>query len=75
MKTKTTYSQFDLKKGICKCCGENSNKILIDDGRCTNCVEEEKFFEQIMRNKTKKYKLLKSIGSLALINLITTGYN
>ncbi len=53
MKTKIPYSGFDLKKGKCKCCGEKSNKILIDDGRCTDCIEEENFFEQIMRKRNK----------------------
>jgi hypothetical protein len=49
MKTETTYSDFDLKKGKCKCCGEKSNEILIDDGRCIDCIEEEKFFEETMK--------------------------
>jgi hypothetical protein len=51
MKTETTYSQFGLKKGKCKCCGEKSNEILIGDGRCIDCIEEEKFIEETMRDQ------------------------
>ena len=39
----TTYSDFDLESGICTCCNEESEEILIDDGRCIDCIEEEKF--------------------------------
>jgi hypothetical protein len=46
----TTYSEFDLKKGKCTCCGERSNEILISDGRCIDCIEEEKFIEQTMKD-------------------------
>jgi hypothetical protein len=49
MITETTYSEFDLTTGICKCCGEESNEILIDDGRCVDCIEEQKFIEQTMK--------------------------
>ena len=54
MKTETTYSAFDLKKGKCKCCGERSNEILIDDGRCVDCIEEEKFIDKTMSNMETK---------------------
>jgi len=50
MITETTYSQFDLEKGKCTCCGEKSNEILIGDGRCTDCIEEQKFFEETMKD-------------------------
>lgn len=49
MITETIYSDFDLKKGICKSCQEPSNEILIGDGRCIDCIEEEKFFEETMK--------------------------
>jgi len=49
MKTETAYSDFDLEKGKCTCCGEESNEILIDDGRCVDCIEEEKFIELTMK--------------------------
>jgi predicted ATP-dependent serine protease len=54
MKSSAIYSESDLKKGKCKCCGEKSDKILIDDGRCADCIEEETFFEQIMSKRIKK---------------------
>lgn len=50
MKTETTYVESDLEKGKCSCCGEKSAEILIDDGRCIDCIEEEKFFEKTMKN-------------------------
>ena len=49
MKTETSYSAFDLEKGKCKCCGEQSKEILIDDGRCVDCIEEEKFIDLTMK--------------------------
>lgn len=45
MITETTYSEFDLTTGICTCCSEKSDEILIGDGRCIDCIEEEKFIE------------------------------
>lgn len=51
MKTETTYSKFDLKKGKCTSCGEKSNEILIEDGRCIDCIEEEKFIQETMKPK------------------------
>jgi len=58
MKTETTYSDYDLKKGKCRSCGELSNEILIDDGRCIDCIEEQKFFEETMnpRNNCSNHK-------------------
>lgn len=49
MKTETNYSQFDLKKGKCISCGEKSDEILIGDNRCIDCIEEEKFIEETMK--------------------------
>jgi hypothetical protein len=49
MKTETVYSEFDLKIGKCKCCGEKSNEILIGDGRCIDCIEEQKFIDETMK--------------------------
>ena len=57
MKPATTYSESNLKKGKCECCGETSDTIVQDDGRCIDCIEEENFFEQIMR-KGKKHKIM-----------------
>lgn len=49
MITETTYSEIELEKGKCTCCGELSNEILIDDGRCIDCIEEEKFYDETMK--------------------------
>lgn len=50
MITTTTYSEHDLKKGKCTSCGEKSKQILINDGRCVDCIEEQKFYEKTMKN-------------------------
>lgn len=44
----TIYSIYDLEEGICTCCSEESEEILIDDGRCIDCIEEQKFYELTM---------------------------
>ena len=49
MMEETTYSPAELKKGRCKSCGEKSNEIVIGDGRCVECIEEEKFFNETMK--------------------------
>jgi hypothetical protein len=49
MYTETTYNANDLEKGQCSCCSEESEEILIGDGRCIDCIEEEKFFEMTMK--------------------------
>lgn len=47
--TETTYSPLELEKGKCKCCLEKSNEILIGDGRCVDCIEEENFYNNTMK--------------------------
>jgi len=49
MFTETIYTPFDLEHGECSSCGEISDDILIDDGRCIYCIEEQKFFEETMK--------------------------
>lgn len=49
MENITTYSEIDLKKGKCTSCSEKSKEILIDDGRCIDCIEADKFFEETMK--------------------------
>ena len=49
MKTEITYSEFDLESGVCTSCSEQSDEILIGDGRCVDCIEEQKFFEESMK--------------------------
>ena len=50
MITETTYSEYELHTGICRCCGEWSDEILNGDGRCVDCIEEEKFYEMTMKD-------------------------
>lgn len=49
MITETTYPEFELEKGKCTYCEKKSNEILIDDGRCVDCIEEEKFYNETMK--------------------------
>ena len=49
MATETTYSEFELDKGKCTCCSEISEEILIEDGRCIDCIEEQKFYDLTMQ--------------------------
>jgi hypothetical protein len=51
--TETHYSKEVFKKGKCPSCGEKSNEILIEDGRCVDCVEEEKFIVQTMKTNNR----------------------
>ena len=44
----TIYSQSDIEHGICSSCDEESDEILIGDGRCIDCIEDQKFFEKTM---------------------------
>jgi len=39
----TIYSRYELEQGICTSCGDDTDEILITDGRCLDCIEEEKF--------------------------------
>lgn len=45
----TTYSERELETGKCTSCGEESNEILIGDGRCIDCIEADEFYEQTMK--------------------------
>ena len=44
MKEEITYSECNLEFGDCTSCLEESNEILINDGRCIDCIEEQFFF-------------------------------
>lgn len=46
----TTYLKSELGTGKCKSCDELSDEILIGDGRCVDCIEEQKFFNETMNN-------------------------
>lgn len=48
MITETTYYPEDLKHGVCRCCDEESEEILKGDGRCIDCIEEERFIDMTM---------------------------
>lgn len=47
--TQTTYHPSDLEEGKCTSCDEQSDEIVEWDGRCVDCIEEEKFFELTMK--------------------------
>ena len=49
MITETNYSDFEFESGKCTSCSEKSDEILIGDGRCVGCIEEQKFFNETMK--------------------------
>ena len=52
----TIYRGSDLTRGKCSCCCEMSDEILIGDGRCVTCIQEEEF-EQLLQESTLVTKL------------------
>ncbi len=49
MKKETIYEPYDLESGKCTSCEEKSKEILIDDGRCVDCIEADDFYEETMK--------------------------
>ncbi len=49
MKTETTYFNSELEEGICPSCGDLTDEILIEDGRCVDCIQEEQFYDETMK--------------------------
>ena len=49
MITETTYSESELEHGKCTSCDETSDEIVWWDGRCVDCIEEEKFYHETMK--------------------------
>lgn len=47
------YNTEDLMHGICECCGEESDKIDPDTGRCVDCIEAERFYTETMKYEPK----------------------
>lgn len=43
------YHCNELSTGICSSCGEHSHEILIGDGRCIDCIEADRFYEETMQ--------------------------
>jgi hypothetical protein len=43
MKKIVTYGISDLKHGICKCCGDISDEIVIGEDMCADCVQMIEF--------------------------------
>lgn len=53
MITETTYCPEELAHGVCSSCGEESDEILKGDGRCVDCIEEDKFINATMQMSDK----------------------
>lgn len=45
----TTYFPDDFERGKCTSCSEESDEIVIGDGRCAECLEAHKFEEMTMK--------------------------
>lgn len=56
MITETTYAPEDLKYGVCRCCDEESDEILKGDGRCIDCIEEERFINMTMGQDLEEWE-------------------
>ena len=46
MVTERIYYPEDLTEGICSCCGEESDSVAKFDGRCVDCIEDERFMDE-----------------------------
>lgn len=44
-----TYSEWELKTGICKCCGDESDEIVKGTGRCVDCINDIAFMESELK--------------------------
>ena len=49
MKKETTYSRFELRKGTCTCCGEETEELDPDEDMCIDCIQEAEFYEETMK--------------------------
>jgi hypothetical protein len=45
-KTKKNWKASQLTEGLCWRCGEYSDKIVKDDGRCVHCYEAEELSDK-----------------------------
>jgi len=43
----TDYYDSDLSDGTCRSCNEET-RVVEGDGRCPDCIEEQKFYEMTM---------------------------
>lgn len=55
MYIETAYSPGELEEAACTCCGEYTDEVVIEDGRCVGCIEEEKFIEWTMQEMDKEF--------------------
>ncbi|MCX6216525.1 hypothetical protein [Spirosoma sp.] len=51
MISQTDYFLADLRPGECRSCSEETD-IVPGDGRCPDCIEEQKFYEMTMTMAT-----------------------
>lgn len=45
------FNKKDLIFGKCRCCGESSDEIIRQDGRCIDCFTEEQFELQTQKKR------------------------
>lgn len=55
MITETIYTKEDLTHGECSSCGEISDEIVKGDGRCVDCIEEERFINMTMEQDLEEW--------------------
>lgn len=56
MLTRVEHKEGDFYKGKCRNCGEWSCFIVKDDGRCADCIDEEKAAEYLLRIKNNEIR-------------------
>ena len=47
-----TWEPWQLTYGVCMECGEYSAEIVIGDGRCIDCIDAERFYNDSMNNQS-----------------------
>lgn len=52
----TTYHQEELRHGVCRECGEESDEILKGDGRCVDCIAADILYEETMNMSDEDFK-------------------
>lgn len=52
----TTYHQEELRHGVCRECGQESDEILKGDGRCVDCIEADILYEMTMNTNDEEFQ-------------------
>jgi hypothetical protein len=56
MIVEVTYQSSDLYRGKCSNCGEWTTTLVKGEGRCIDCIEDERFFDETMKIKQNEIR-------------------